>query len=355
MKSFSRIALFLAPAAIGISFAFTTPACTGQPEGCQADDDCDGQRCAVDIGECVDCIDSTDCEEGGGCCNGGCIAPSTFENNCGCEAAVGASQGSVCEMSRPICTAADNTRTDGAGLADASCQSPCNPSLGGTISTIDNTESLGYACTCSGADDDGTCNVPFLRADGLPHRGSDLCDPTDKCTCFNGPIGNDGCSALTPDCDANAGCIDLNDDEAHCGRASHSCTDAANGPDDGSGACINGGCTCDQASDCSGDGANTDSCQFVGEGTITQCVCDDFEANGEKAACPLQLACVDGGCELDGEVHATLGDLLDALGLEAMTPVDGPGPDMMDPPADAGMVDAPVDAGTTNPPADAGM
>jgi hypothetical protein len=326
MKTLSRFALFFAPATLGIAFALTAPACTGMPQGCQSDADCDGQRCVVDTGECVDCIDSADCEDGGGCCNGACIASSTFESNCGCEPAVGAAQGSTCEAARPICTGPDNNRASGANLADATCKSPCDPSLGGTLSAVDNTQARGYDCTCSGADDDGTCNVPFLRADGLPHRGSDLCDPNDKCTCFNGPVGNDGCPALIPDCDSNAGCVDLNDATDHCGLASHDCTEPANGPDDGSGTCINGGCTCDQAGDCQGAGSNTDSCQFVGDGTVTQCVCDDFEAGGDSAACPMQLECVSGGCQLDGAIYGTLADLLDALGLD-QTPAGDDGAD----------------------------
>lgn len=313
----ARVALFLTPTALCLVIAASMgPGCTGMPAGCQDDGDCpDGQLCVVDTGACVACISAADCEAGSACCNGECITGDQFENSCGCSPDAGGRRGNTCSPILPICVV-DGARATAENLADGVCRSPCNPDLGGTISSVDNTEAGGFSCTCDGGDDEGTCNVPFLRADGWPHRGADLCDPTEKCTCF---ASNQRCPAASPDCVDNQGCVDLHEDINHCGITGNDCTDSARGPDDGSGVCVNGGCTCNLAADCQYPGANVDSCQLVGEGQVNQCVCDDYTENGLKAGCPMQLACVAGGCELDGVVYATLDALLTALRLSPMS------------------------------------
>lgn len=313
--------LFALRALFASSFVLALAAlsgCTGEPTGCTADADCGEQRCIVDTGECVDCLTSADCADNGGCCNGVCVTPDTFEDNCGCAEAPGTDRGTSCPSNRPICVAG-GIRVTGAELADGECASPCTPEFGGTISAVDNTAPGGYNCTCNGNDDEGTCRVPFLRADGRPHRGSDTCDPEDKCTCF---YGNGRCPASSPDCAGNNGCINLHSDTDNCGLAGRECNNDATGIAGAAGICVDGGCTCDQASDCQGDGLNVDACQLVGNGSVNQCVCDDFEAFGLNSACPLQLACVTGGCQFEGTAYGTMDELLDALNIEPMSMID---------------------------------
>jgi hypothetical protein len=105
------------------------------------------------------------------------------------------------------------------------------------------------------------------------------------------------------------GCVDLVNDAAHCGVAGRLCTDEATGTVDG--ACLAGGCSCDAASDCTGDSLNVDTCVFVG--ATSRCVCGGYRHDDAPAACPMGLACAADGCVVDGVVYGSHAALVAAL------------------------------------------
>ena len=288
----------------------------GGPE-CTADAECGANRvCAA--GSCVECAANTDCEAESFCCQGVCQPATEIEQRCGCGPSVGANAGEACnpaEVSNALCLAGDvvaNVDT----VATGTCGCGCTPAEGGPICAA---PAAGGEPVCSCAEN-ADCRQASVDVLNRPHRVADTCTPptpVSTCVCFSLGAAN-GCDpdGATPDCSSTGGCLSLVDDEANCGKPARSCTAAETGILD-TGTCNNGGCTCDAPTDCQAAGLNVNTCAFPGGAAaqVLQCLCDDFTAAGAKAACPMELACVEGGCQLDGIAHATDESLRAALGL----------------------------------------
>lgn len=282
----------------------------GSSHECDTNADCAGGRMCAPSGDCVQCLSNDHCGEGQFCCQGGCYDEDEVEQRCGCDPSPSGSAGARCAQSTNVCLV-EGQRATAATVADGVCGCSCDPAAGGTLCSLD--AEGGFACTCDRSDPAGTCERPALDASGNPHIVADTCSPQQSCVCF--AEGGRPCdpSSDAPDCTA-AGCVNALNDVENCGVAGRVCTDPAMGVE-GTGVCVNGGCTCDAPSDCQGAGLNVNQCVVVGAGGA-QCVCDDYEIeDGVKAACPLGLACVRGGCSLDGAVYGTRTELLQALGV----------------------------------------
>lgn len=291
-----RLALFVVPV------LFALVGCK-VPE-CLNDDGCSGGFCVE--GQCVDCLASNDCGADQACCQGACVA-ADVEDICGCAADPRDERpGSACAADE-VCVV-DGTRAGPGNVADGACGCPCDATQGGSVCATSTEAQSGFVCSCDRSDPVGTCEAPVLDDELRPHRAADTCTPDSACVCFAS-----GAPCLDGDCTAG-GCVDLLRDAASCGVAGRSCTDEATGIPD-TGACLVGGCTCNAASDCQGAGLNVDSCQFVGDGQVTQCVCGAYRAGGLPAACPMGFECQQGGCAAGGTAHATEEALLEALGV----------------------------------------
>jgi hypothetical protein len=301
-----------------VSLCFATTAlmllmlsgCTPSQSGCNSDVDCPGLQCHLATGICVECLDSADCADGDAfCCQGTCQPAADIESSCGCVADPQGLEGESCGDDTPICQA-QGERVGLLNVDQGVCGCPCTPGEGGTLCAIDEEAEAGFTCGCDRADLT-TCEAPSFDENGNPHLVADTCNPNpEPCACF---ADGDACSGVNSDCTA-AGCVNLTTDVVNCGVPTQDCTS----PDTGigvDGTCQNGGCACDAATDCQGDGLNVDECAFVGNDQF--CVCDDYEVAGEKSPCPMGLACVTGGCDLNGTAHATEDDLLAALGVES--------------------------------------
>ncbi len=122
----------------------------------------------------------------------------------------------------------------------------------------------------------------------------DVCDP----------------NSTLPDCTAN-GCGNALTATDSCGVLFRECNNPLTGVVDGT--CKDGGCSCDELSDCQDTGLNVDSCVILVDGG--QCVCDGYEIGGDRAPCPLALECVATGCVYDGAPYATDVLLYAAVGV----------------------------------------
>lgn len=282
----------------------------GSGAECNTNADCAGGRMCAPDGSCVQCLTNDNCGDGQFCCQGGCYDDGEQEARCGCDPSPAGSSGEACEGETNICLV-EGQRATVANVADGVCGCSCDPASGGTLCTVDGEGA--FACSCSRSDPEGTCERPALDDQGNPHIVADTCSPQETCVCFG--EGNTACdpSSANPDCTA-AGCVNALGDVDNCGVAGRVCTDPATGVAD-TGACLAGGCTCDEPSDCQGQGLNVNQCVLVGAGAA-QCVCDDYEVEDNvKAACPLGLECVEGGCSYGGVAYGTRAGLLQALGV----------------------------------------
>jgi hypothetical protein len=288
--------------ASGLAASVFVAGCEEPPAGCRADADCGSGRCDVASGACVECSGSTDCADGEACCQGSCRAGSP-EDFCGCGAAPSASGPTSCRDQ--VCVDGEGVRVAVANVASGTCACPCDPALGGTLCSVADTDPRGFSCGCDRSDPVGTCEAAAIDAAGIPHRPADTCSPQNACVCF---AAGDVCEG-SADC-TSAGCVDVVNDATNCGVAGRTCSDDATGVA-ADGRCLGGGCVCNAASDCQGAGLNVDSCAFIGD--VSQCVCDDYTSNGEKAACPMGLACVDGGCSFEGTAHGDRDALVAAI------------------------------------------
>lgn len=284
--------------------------------GCETNADCpDGRFCALN-GDCVECRENAQCGDAQFCCQGVCYDEGEQAAHCGCAADRGSSgaasalSGDACSDDTNVCLV-NNAPATADNVADGICGCSCDAAAGGTLCSVDEAGAL--ACSCSRSDPEGTCERPALDANGNPHIVADTCSPQEVCVCFAG--GGAACdpSGDAPDCTAT-GCVNALGDVDNCGVGGRVCGDPASGSDDGTGVCNQGGCSCDQNTDCQGTALNVNLCAFVG--AVSQCVCDDYEVSeGEKAACPLGLECGNGGCLFDGASYATRAALLQALGV----------------------------------------
>jgi hypothetical protein len=276
---------------------------------CTSDADCGAERCVAST--CVACASADDCADGGFCCRGACLASTELEANCGCGASPAASAGADCGASEnALCVAAGLTVTPST-VAEGQCACTCSAAEGGP--TCEAPPAPGEAPLCSCAEN-SECRGATEDSDGQIHRVADTCTPQGSCVCFSLGTAN-VCGGATPDCASAGGCASFGDDVDNCGVAARVCTDEATGIA-GTGACVTGGCTCNDAGDCQGAGLNVNSCAFVEAGEPSRCVCSGYQLQaGGPSACPLELECVAGGCELDGVAHATEAALRQALGL----------------------------------------
>lgn len=291
-------------------------ACTpDNNDGCGTNADCaDGRFCAPS-GDCVECRENAHCGEARFCCQGVCYDEGAQEEHCGCAADRGSSgaaaspAGDACAEDTNVCLV-DGVRATAANVEEGVCGCSCDATLGGTLCDVD--DEGGLTCSCSRSDPEGTCERPALDAEGNPHIVADTCSPQETCVCF-GEATQTACdpNGATPDCTA-AGCVNALGDVENCGVPGRVCTDDATGVAD-TGACFDGGCSCNNNSDCQGDGLNVNLCAFVGD--VSQCVCDDYDVDGEKGACPLGLLCGGGGCLFEGTAYGTRDALLQALGV----------------------------------------
>lgn len=272
-------------------------ACDSDQRGCRNDIDCGaGELCSVPTGLCVDCLDDSDCDGGGFCCQGSCRAPEELTSQCGCDARPDGEAGTTCTGQTPVCLAAGAPATP-AVVADGVCGCDCDPAKGGSLCLGVNQDGS-TLCGCSGADDVGTCGTPALDERGIPHVVADLCAPTGSCVCFGAEAACDP-NSTAPDCNAG-GCFSLLSDPANCGQAGQTCR---------MGVCIDGGCGCNAPGDCTG---NTNLCVID---QVAQCVCNSYLVNGQPSPCPLALECDPEGCAYEGQHYATDDALYPALGI----------------------------------------
>jgi hypothetical protein len=331
--SFSALfALALVPTACSPDNNGDPPA----PE-CTVDADCtSGGFC--ESGSCIECRESGDCGEGEACCRASCVSMDDPESMCGCGTAGGATAGAQCDPLE-LCVAS-GSRVDADTLSQGQCECTCDPASGGTLCTADEMAAIGFSCTCDRTDL-STCERPAVDTGGQLHVVADTCSPQESCVCFGDNAVCDP-NGATPDCTID-GCSNLYTNDRNCGVPGRDCAVT------GTGQCRNGGCSCNGPDDCTGAGLNVDQCVFLSGGA--QCVCDDYTLVDEKAACPLGLNCVDGGCLYDGMAYATAASLYVALGIDAppiAAPDPGPAPDG-GPGGDAGgSVDAGLDGGVAD-------
>lgn len=279
---------------------------------CTADADCVEGVCSAE-NTCVGCNVNADCGADAFCCQSECLSADNIEANCGC-APQGSTAGTACSGEKNVCTVGGE-RADVLTVSEGICGCPCDATTGGTLCTLDTESADGFTCGCDRADEVVTCEGPVLDNDNYLHQAANNCSAvTGTCTC-EGATGACGTGGLPADC-SSAGCVTLRGDSGNCGVGANDCKDATRGLDDGLGVCLDSGCQCDAASDCTGAGLNVDSCALVGDSAISQCVCTDYDNGaGEKAACPLSMECVDGGCDYYGEVVATEAELFELLGI----------------------------------------
>ena len=311
-KNISFVLIAFATTLLGAMVLFTTPSCTPEPTGCNSDVDCGGLKCQLVTGLCVECLEPSDCEgDGGFCCKGTCLADTEIESNCGCSLDAAGTGGVECGGDTPVCQLG-NERVSLATVDEGTCGCPCDATQGGTICELSEEAEAGFVCGCNTADPT-TCSAPTVDDTNVPHMAADICGPDGTCACF-GEEGRAICGAGTPDCTPE-GCANLTNAVDNCGSAGRFCADEDNGIGV-DGTCIAGGCECNAPSDCQAEGLNVDSCAFLPDNRQA-CVCDGYEIDGNEAACPMGLPCVEGGCELDGVVYGTDVDLLNAIaGIE---------------------------------------
>lgn len=286
-------------------------ACPDSSRECNESVECGAGQICTSEGRCAQCDDNGDCGADSFCCRGICHGAADVNSLCGCGSAFGGNAGTNCASvdDNSLCLVGDV----GAGVDNVSqgvCGCGCTPAEGGPICGAPANPGEAPTCTCG---DNLDCRGPSVDATGRPHIATDTCSPDASCVCFNAADQN-ACDASgpTPDCTSD-GCRSLDDDVDNCGVAGRVCSDAATGVDDGAGTCADGGCQCDQQSDCTG--GNVDTCFLFDDGL--RCVCDGYEANGVKAACPLEATCGDGGCTVEGVTYATQEEMLTALGIAA--------------------------------------
>lgn len=292
-------------------FAVGVVACDGDggARECSADGDCGaGLVCTGDF-QCAQCDDNGDCGADSFCCRGQCHGAADVNTLCGCGPALSGNAGTDCNSvdADALCLVGDVGATP-ANVSAGVCGCGCTPAEGGPICNDPLEPGGAPVCSCL---ENADCRGPSVDATGRPHLATDTCSPDSSCVCFRA-ADQAACDAdsATPDCTSD-GCQSLDDDINNCGIAGRVCSDPANGVDDGSGTCIEGGCQCDQQSDCGA--GNVDTCFLFDEGL--RCVCDGYEANGVKSACPIESDCVAEGCVIDGVPYATQDDLLAALGV----------------------------------------
>jgi hypothetical protein len=281
-------------------------------QDCDSDDDCGLDRVCV-AGSCVGCRDTDDCDGGAFCCQGQCLPESELSTHCGCGPALSASAGQDCNRVEPsgVCLVDDATATVDS-VARGSCGCGCTPAEGGPLCLEPDAPGDQARCSCR---DNGDCRLPSVDAEGRPHQSTDTCTPDDACVCFSlGTATACDPNGAAPDCTGDGGCRDLLGDATNCGVAGHSCLTAATGLAT-EGACVQGGCVCDDLTDCQGDGLNVNTCAYVAPGAPSQCVCSGYTRGGVQAPCPMELACGIGGCVLDGQPVATEEALRASFGL----------------------------------------
>ena len=277
---------------------------------CNGDNDCgEGRVCTLN-GECAQCDDNGDCGADAFCCQGICHGKEDVGALCGCGAALTGSAGTSCSSvdADSLCLVGDVVATE-ANVSQGTCGCGCTPDEGGPICGAPLEAGGAPVCSC---EDNVDCRGPSTDASGRPHSATDTCAPDSTCVCFATAAPQSACDAdgALPDC-TSSGCASLDDDVANCGVPGRTCTDPAQGLDEGDGACADGGCECDAATDCVGTNINVDQCVFFG--ADARCVCAGYEANGAASPCPLELVCGVGGCILDGTTHATQDALVTAL------------------------------------------
>lgn len=301
---------------------------------------------------CVQCTDDGDCGGGSFCCAGSCRPAAERDEWCGCAAgldggalaepctqratertctdvggtwacgcaasgdgpcgttgglerlcdvAAGGGHGACVDQGPAQCGVLDGVvpREADAGVADA----VCTLALGGEACLARNGEPLG-ACGCVGA---GDCDELVFDG-GIPHRPASSCSGG-GCVCAG---AGDVCAGQTLDCVGGNGCYDFQNSELNCGSVNINCGNTGYGVDENS-VCVNGGCQCDDDSQCQKATADPPA---VNDCIAGRCVCNTFSIQGSVAACPLGLECIVGGCEYpagSSTGYPTLGDLLDRI------------------------------------------
>lgn len=312
----SRLSLVPDPAAFAVLLALAAlPAllaagCRDALE-CRDDVDCGaGRVCAAN--QCVQCATNADCADAEFCCQGVCRPAAEIDERCGCGASPQGSPGQSCASveADSLCLVEDTAAVT-ANVAQGACGCGCTPEEGGPLCGAPAEPGGAPVCSCA---ENSDCRRASVDGAGRPHRVADTCTPTSTCVCFSlGTATACDPDGATPDCTSTGGCASLVDDPANCGVPARSCLDPATGIAD-TGACVGGGCLCDDAGDCGG-AVNVNTCAFVAPGQAAQCVCAGYTAAGLQAACPMELECSANGCVLDGTAFATEESLRSALGL----------------------------------------
>lgn len=305
---FAAAALFLAAGPVLLAQACET----SPPPECVSNADCGAARvCAA--GQCVACAQNADCGADQFCCNGECLADTELDRRCGCGPSSGGNPGADCTVLEPagLCLVGEASATiDTVGQGTCGCG--CSPSEGGPLCAPPDEPGQPPICSCT---DNADCRGPSADSRGIPHRSTDTCTPGAKCVCYSttAPATSCGVDGSAPDCSATSGCVNLLSTATSCGVANRSCEDPAFGTGVGA-QCVDGGCTCDAATDCQGTGLNVDSCVFIGD--QSSCVCSGYTRGGVQAACPMELVCGGAtGCALDGVSYTTEEAMRTALGL----------------------------------------
>jgi hypothetical protein len=294
---------------LGLALSMTLGGACDDPVECRSDSECGVDR-VCGGGRCVQCVSNANCEAGAFCCQGVCRPSSEIDRRCGCGTAATASPGQDCTavQSDALCLVNDSVATP-ADVAQGTCGCGCTPDEGGPLCGPPAEPGGAPVCSCL---QNADCRKASVDAEGRPHRVANTCAPQNVCVCFtDGPSAPCDPNGGAPDC-STGGCASLADDVQNCGVPGRSCLDPATGVAD-SGACVAGGCLCDDASDCAGGNVNT--CAFVVGGEPARCVCAGYTAGGLQAACPMELSCSPNGCILDGIAFSSEESLRSALGL----------------------------------------
>lgn len=300
----SRLVIALVVVLVAVAGGCEPPSTTD----CSSDAQCGAGLVCSDGGECLACVDNGDCAAGEFCCQGGCKPESDIADFCGCGSSPAGSAGDACGASvdAALCLVGGVAATVD-NVSAGTCGCGCSIADGGPICAVDGAGAA--ICSCV---ENRDCRGAALDAAARPHRVADTCTPDGACVCFS--LGNASVcdvDGAAPDCASAGGCAAFESAVDNCGSAGRVCNVGATGVE-GTGTCLDGGCACDDISDCA-DGVNVDACVFAVVGEPARCVCGGYTRAGNAASCPMELACSTGGCELDGVAFATEEALVAAL------------------------------------------
>lgn len=309
---------------LGILFLLPYLSSCPNSKQCARDADCRVDlRCDASIGECVECLEHSQCDAEEFCSRGRCRALTQVHQYCGSSTKLNETTGYDCAkqypslgfaVGGPKCLAhggvpkKDNVQSARCGCADdadcgenrdhglkhlcidhtcvrqdsahcGSSRAPCSPDQGGTSCLPDRSGSKYGVCGCDARVVE-TCQTLVAG-----HIIADQCFE-ERCICGNGSkclVGSD-----RPDC-CGGNCTSLLTDAGNCGTCAKTCP----------GKCLNGQCECAKSEDCKSSA--TDVCASVhiaAKGTRAEiqgrvCACSQFwdDTRTNLESCPRGYFC----------------------------------------------------------------